>query len=243
MRLSAVEVLGFKSFGRKIAFTFDPGVTAIVGPNGSGKSNFADAIRWVLGEQNLRALRCRRTDELFFAGGSGRPPSGLAQVSLTLQVTESAPVVESSLDAAELNVTRRAYRFGESEYYLNRDRVRLRDAVDLYGRYSLGLDGFAVVGQGDVDAALSARAEDRHLLVEQAAGVGHLQDRLAETQSRLAGTEQNLARIADIVAELRPRLRVLERQARQVRERDALQNELLTGLLRWYGHLWAGYRC
>src|SRR5712692_11537303 len=121
MRLSAVEVLGFKSFGRKIAFTFDPGVTAIVGPNGSGKSNFADAIRWVLGEQNLRALRCRRTDELFFAGGSGRPPSGLAQVALTLEVDGSAPVDQTSPAVAEVNVTRRAYRSGEIEYYLNRD--------------------------------------------------------------------------------------------------------------------------
>ncbi len=236
MRLTTVEIVGFKSFGRKTAFAFDPGVTAIVGPNGSGKSNFADAVRWVLGEQNPRSLRCRRSEEVFFAGGNGRPSSGLAQVTITFETGEYA-TDDDGPDAAEVSVSRRAYRSGESEYYHNRERVRLRDVADVFGRYSLGLDGFAVVGQGAVDAALSARPEDRYQLVEQAAGIAHLQGRLTETQSRLAATEQNLTRVTDLITELTPRLRSLERQARQARERETLQNEFSAGLLRWYAHL------
>ncbi len=236
MYLKAVTIQGFKTFSQRSEFVFQPGITAIVGPNGSGKSNFADAIRWVLGEQSLRSLRGRRTEDILFAGGSGRPPAGMAEVTLLFDNAEQA----LDLPYTEVTITRRAYRSGENEYLLNRERVRLRDVSDLLGRMSLGIDGFALVGQGTVDAALSLRAEDRRELIEHAAAIGHLYTRLDDARSRLVSAQQNLVRVEDLISEISPRLRSLERQVRQAREREALQMELARGLIRWYAHLWAG---
>lgn len=236
MYLKAITIHGFKTFSQRTHLTFQPGITAIVGPNGSGKSNFADAIRWVLGEQSLRSLRSRRTEDVLFAGASGRPPAGMAEVALAFDNSQQwldVPFVE-------VTIARRAYRSGENEYYLNRDRVRLRDVTDLLGRISLGVDGFAVVGQGTVDAALSLRPEDRRGLIEQAAAIGHLYARLDDARNRLVNAQQNLSRVEDLISEITPRLRVLERQARQAREREGLQAEFFRGLVRWYAHLWAG---
>ena len=239
MRLKSVTMHGFKTFVQRTQLELDSGITAVVGPNGSGKSNLADAVRWALGEQSLRALRCRRTEEVLFGGGNGRPPSGLAEVVLTFEAIEKEDDRSSSLPFTELSLARRAYRSGDSEYFVNRERVRLKDVLDVYGQLGLGLDGFALVGQGAVDAALSVRSEDRRELVAQAAGIGHLQSRLAESVSKLSQTEQNLTRVADLIEELTPRLRTLERQARQAREREALQDEFSRGLVRYYADKWS----
>ncbi|MBX6771668.1 MAG: chromosome segregation protein SMC [Chloroflexi bacterium] len=235
VRLRSLSLAGFKSFSGRTSLVFDRGITAIVGPNGSGKSNIADAVRWVLGEQSLRVLRGRRTEDVLFAGGPGRPPAGMAEVSLLFDNTERWLPVPYD----EVMVSRRAYRSGENEYLLNRDRVRLRELVEILEQAGLSADGVAIVGQGMIDAALSLRPEDRRGLIEQAAALGHLQGRLADARERLLQAEQNQQRIAAVVAELAPRLRTLEHQARQARERERLQAELIRELLRWYGHLLA----
>jgi len=233
--LKSLTLHGFKTFAQRTQLSFEPGITAIVGPNGSGKSNCADALRWVLGEQSLRSLRGRRTEDVLFAGGSGRPPSGMAEVTLTFDNSRRWLDIPYS----EVTIARRAYRSGENEYYLNRDRVRLRDVADLLGRISLSADGFAIVGQGTVDAALSLRPEDRRALIEQAAAIGHLYVRLDDARGRLTQSQHNLQRVSDLIAEISPRLRVLERQARQAKERQAVRAEFFRGLIRWYGHLWS----
>lgn len=235
MFLKALTLQGFKTFAQPTHFTFGPGITAVVGPNGSGKSNFADAFRWVLGEQSLRSLRSRRTEDVLFAGRAGRPPAGLADVTLTFD--NSGHWLDTPFE--EVTIARRAYRSGENEYYLNRDRTRRRDVGDILGRISLGADGFAIVGQGTVDAALSLRPEDRRGLIEQAASISHLYFRLDEARQRLALANQNLERVSDLIAELTPKLKTLERQARQAKEREAWQVELDRGLIRWYAHLWS----
>ncbi|MGH2458007.1 MAG: chromosome segregation protein SMC [Chloroflexota bacterium] len=238
MFLKALSLHGFKTFAQPTHFTFGPGVTAVVGPNGSGKSNVADAIRWVLGEQSFRSLRGRRTEDILFAGRAGRPPAAMADVTLTFD--NSGHWLDTPFE--EVTIARRAYRSGENEYFLNRDRTRLRDLGDLLGRISLGTDGFAIVGQGTVDAALSLRPEDRRGLIEQAAAIRHLYARLDESRQRLALARQNLERVSDLIGELAPKLKSLERQARQARERAAWQAELHHGLIRWYAHLWSAPR-
>jgi chromosome segregation protein len=192
-----------------------------------------------MGEQSLRALRGRRSEDVLFAGGRGRPPAGFAEVSMTFDAASANGRPSLALTFAELSVARRAYRSGENEYYLNRDRVRFRDIADLFGQVGLDLGGFAVVGQGTVDSALSLRPSDRRALVEQAAGTGYLQVRLEDSRARLDQTEQNLARVADLLSEINPRLKTLERQAKLARERDAMQQEYWGLALRWYGHQFA----
>ena len=235
MRLKALTLHGFKTFVRRTQLDFEPGLTAVVGPNGSGKSNLADALRWVLGEQSLRHLRSRRTEDVLFAGGQGRPPAGMAEVGLTFDNTRRwlEPPFE------EIAIARRAYRSGENEYYVNRERSRLRDVTDLLGQIGLSTDGFAIVGQGAIDAALSLRAEDRRGLIEQAAVIGHLYARLDDSMRRLQDTQSNINRLNDLLGELSPQLRTLERQARQARELATLRDEFREGSIRWYAHRWS----
>jgi chromosome segregation protein len=237
VRLRSLTVQGFKSFLQRTTFEFDAGITAIVGPNGSGKSNLADAFRWTMGEQSLRLLRGRRAEDVLFAGGRGRPPAGFAEVTLIFDAASPNGHSALALPFAEVSVARRAYRSGENEYFLNRERARLRDVADFFSQTGLDLDGFAVVSQGAVDLALSLRPSNRRALVEQAAGTGYLQSRLAESRAKLAATRQNLTRVNDLIAELGPRLRSLERQAKQAREREAVQREAWSLALRWFGHL------
>src|SRR5437763_1076908 len=153
VRLRRLELHGFKTFAARATLEFAPGITAVVGPNGSGKSNVADGVRWVLGEQSLRLLRGRKLEDVIFAGGAGRAPLGMAEVHLTLENAGGT----LPIDFAEVEIGRRAYRSGESEYYLNRGRVRLRDVVDVLSRAGIGQNGHSVIGQGMVDLALSLR--------------------------------------------------------------------------------------
>ncbi len=209
MRLSALQLLGFKSFPDKTELRFEPGITAIVGPNGSGKSNIVDAIRWVLGEQSSRALRSPRTPDLIFNGTATRKPLGMAQVTLLLDNTdESLP-----LPFSEVAVTRRVYRSGESEFLINGEPVRLKDIHDLFLGTGLGKGGMAVVGQGEVDSVLSAHPQDRRALLEETAGTSRYQAQKREAVQKLGQAQADLERVRDLVAELSARAQDLSVQA------------------------------
>jgi chromosome segregation protein len=234
MRLRHIDLQGYKTFAGRTEFVFDGGITAIVGPNGSGKSNIADAIRWVLGEQSYRALRGKRTEDMIFSGSSQRARLGMASAALVLDNADGwLPI-----DFGEVTITRRAYRSGENEYLLNGQRVRLRDITELLAKSGLAQRTYTVIGQGLVDAVLSLRPDDRRALFEEAAGIVLYQSKRADALSRLEETRSNLLRVNDIVNEIAPRLRRLEREAERA-EHYALLSRQLEGLLRtWYGFRW-----
>jgi chromosome segregation protein len=218
-RLTRLEIQGFKSFLNRTVFAFEPGITGIVGPNGSGKSNVADAVRWVLGEQGQHALRARKTEDVIFSGGQGRAPAGMAEATLTFDNADGWLPIEF----AEVSVTRRAFRSGENQYLINGRRVRLKDVALLTA--GLG-QSHVVVGQGLVDAALSLRAEERRGLFEHAADLSGLRLKVAEAERNLSETDANTARLSDLLIELEPRLKSLERAARQAKELQSIRDRL-----------------
>ncbi|NOX61853.1 MAG: chromosome segregation protein SMC [Chloroflexi bacterium] len=234
IRLKKLTLHGYKTFANKTELRFGEGITAIVGPNGSGKSNIADAIRWVMGEQAYSTLRGRKTEDMIFSGSNGRARMGMAEVTLTLDNSDNwLPI-----DFEEVVIGRRAYRSGENEYYLNGNRVRLRDVQELLDRSGLGRRTHTVIGQGMVDQALAQRPEDRRELFEEAAGITVYRHKRRQTMDRLQKTRDNLTRVRDILTEIEPRLRQLERQARRVQQYETLSHELRELLLIWYGHNW-----
>src|SRR6201996_347033 len=213
MRLKTLKVFGFKTFAESTTLEFTSGITAVVGPNGSGKSNLVDAIRWVLGEQSTRSLRSQRMEDVIFAGNTSRKPLGMAEVSLTFDNSDrSLP-----LDFAEVQITRRAYRAGESEFFINRSSVRLRDVVELLMGTGLGPGSYAIVSQGQIDAILSSKPTERRALFEETAGIGRFLARKHEALRRLEATEQNAIRVNDLIAELERRVPELEVQVRRAR--------------------------
>ena len=230
MYLKRLEMLGFKSFAVRTVLEFSTGITAVVGPNGAGKSNVADAVRWVLGEQSMRQLRGKKSEDIIFSGGHGKAPLGLAEVSLTID--NSTGWVPS--EYSEIIVTRRSYRSGENEYLINKQKVRLKDVVLLLAQARIGHDSYTVVGQGLIDAALSLRAEERRGLFEDAAGIRPFQVQRTDAENRLRQTEQNLDRLRDIVSEIEPRLEPLAEQARRAVESFQLNSELQEVLFTWY---------
>jgi len=236
--LKHLEMLGFKSFAVRTILEFSTGITAVVGPNGAGKSNVADAVRWVLGEQSMRQLRGKKSDDIIFSGGHGKSALGMAEVSLTLD--NSTGWVPS--EYSEITVTRRSYRSGENEYLINRQKVRLKDVILMLAQARIGHDSYTVVGQGLVDAALSLRAEERRGLFEDAAGIRPFQVQRVEAEGRLRQTEQNLERLRDITGEIEPRLGYLEEQARRALEYRKQNSELQEVLLTWYSLQWRRLR-
>jgi len=235
MHLKRLEIHGFKTFASRTAFAFQPGITAVVGPNGSGKSNVVDSIRWVLGEQSYAALRSKRTEDLIFGGGGRRAPAGFAEVSLTIDNSDRL----LPLPYGEVTIARRATRAGENEYFINRTKVRLRDIQEAVG--PLG-GSYTVINQGLVDQALNLRPEDRRRLFEDAAEIGVFESRRAETERRLRETNANVERVADLLAELEPRMRSLKRQASLARSYRELSAELRVLLARHYAALWTTTR-
>ncbi len=219
-RLTKLEVHGFKSFATRTTLVFEQGITAVIGPNGSGKSNVSDAVRWVLGETSQNALRSRRTDDVIFAGGNGRAPLGMAEVTVTFD--NSTGWLPSEF--TEVTITRRAFRGGDSNYLINGRRVRLRDVHHLVA--SLG-QSYTVVGQGLMDAALSQRPEERRGLFEHAADLAGLRMKAAESERNLAEVDANSTRLNDLLSELEPRLRTMERNARQARDWQSVRDTLL----------------
>lgn len=213
MRLKALKVFGFKTFAEATTLEFTDGITAVVGPNGSGKSNLVDAIRWVLGEQSSRSLRSQKMEDVIFAGNTGRKPLGMAEVSLTFDNSDHA----LPLDYNEVQITRRAYRAGESEFFINRNAVRLRDVIELLMGTGLGPGSYAIVSQGQIDAILSSKPTERRSLFEETAGIGKFLARKAESMRRLEATEQNAIRVNDVIAELERRAPELDAQVRRAK--------------------------
>ncbi len=234
MFLKRLELQGFKTFAQRTEFEFDSGITAVIGPNGSGKSNVADALRWILGEQSLRLLRAKRSEDLIFAGSPSRATAGMAEVSITLDNSDGT----LALPQSEISVIRRAYRSGDIEYFVNKQRARLRDVLDLLAKANLGQNNYAVIGQGMVDTALSLKPEERRGLLEEAADIKRYYAKLNETQSKLATTEQNIVRANDIAAEIFPRLATLEKHAQLAQRRATLARELTDTQLLWFSNLW-----
>lgn len=213
MRLKSLKVFGFKTFAEATTLDFVEGTTAVVGPNGSGKSNLVDAIRWVLGEQSTRSLRSQRMEDVIFAGNNTRKPLGMVEVSLTFDNSDH----QLKLDFDEVQITRRAYRVGESEFYINREPVRLRDVHELLMGTGLGPGSYAIVSQGQIDAILSSKPTERRALFEETAGIGRFLARKNEALRRLDATEQNAIRVNDLIAELERRVPELEAQVRRAR--------------------------
>jgi len=222
--LKALEIQGFKSFPDKTVLNFGEDITAIVGPNGSGKSNISDAIRWVMGEQNSRQLRGAKMEDVIFGGTEKRRAMGFAQVTLVIDNTEHI----FNRDEAEVAVTRRYYRSGESEYYINRQSVRLKDVNELFMDTGMGREGYSIIGQGKIDEILSVRSDDRREVFEEAAGISKYRHRKEESERKLQRTEENLVRINDKITELELQVEPLRKQAETAKKYLVLRDELRT---------------
>lgn len=209
MYLKRLESVGFKSFAERINVDFVPGVTAVVGPNGSGKSNITDAIRWVLGEQSARSLRGSKMEDIIFQGSDSRRALNVAEVTVVLENSDKT----LPLDYEEVSVTRRVYRSGESEFYINKQSCRLKDIVDLFMDSGLGREAFSIISQGKVEEILSSKAEERRTIFEEAAGVLKYKQRKKKAEYKLAETQENLNRVEDIVYEIKQQIDPLKEQA------------------------------
>ena len=223
MYLRALEIQGFKSFPDKTVLNFGEDITAIVGPNGSGKSNISDAIRWVMGEQSVKGLRGAKMEDVIFGGTEKRSQVGFAQVTLVLDNTEH---IFPTMEESEVSVTRRYYRSGESEYYINRQSVRLKDLTELFLDTGMGREGYSIIGQGKIDEILSAKSGERREIFEEAAGISKFRHRKEEAERKLERTEENLVRINDKIAELELQVEPLREQAEKARKYLVLRDEL-----------------
>ena len=222
MILKSIEMQGFKSFADKIYLDFNSGITAIVGPNGSGKSNISDAIRWVMGEQSIKSLRGSRMEDVIFAGTESRKALGFAEVVLNLD-NESGIF---NIDFPEIRVSRRLYRSGESEYYINKTLCRLKDVHELFMDTGLGRDGYSIIGQGQIDNILSTKSEDRRHIFEEASGISKYKYRKIEAERKLERTADNITRIEDILGELENQLEPLRRQSEKAKKYLVLRDEM-----------------
>ena len=240
MYLQKLEVVGFKSFAEKTALDFLPpgasskGITAIVGPNGSGKSNVADAIRWVLGEQSLKLLRGKKAEDVIFSGSEKRARCGFAEVTLYLNNEDD----RLQLGYSEVTVTRRLYRDGESEYLINKNKVRLTDIQMMLAQASFGARSYSVIGQGMADWILVATPQERKEFFDEAAGVRQFQLKRHQSLLKMDATRENLRQAEMLLAEIEPRLRSLQRQVKRLEERGNLEEELHGLTHQYYGSLW-----
>jgi len=228
MHLKNLTVLGFKSFADKTALNFQPGVTAIVGPNGCGKSNVSDAIRWVLGEQSAKALRGGEMADVIFNGTDGRKPLGMAEVSLTIGGMDQDGLTVAGVKMAydEVTLTRRVFRDGGSEYFINKTPCRLKDIQQLFMGTGVGRASYSIMAQGNITQILSSKPEDRRMIFEEAAGITKYKAQKKEALRKLEYTEQNLLRIADLVREVKRQIGSLQRQAGKARRYKQLSAEL-----------------
>src|SRR4051812_8014720 len=234
--LKSLTLRGFKSFADKTVLEFEPGVTVVVGPNGSGKSNLVDAVAWVLGAQGPRTLRGGKMDDVIFAGTPDRPALGRAEVSLTIDNTAALLPIEFS----EVTITRTLFRAGDSEYMINGAPCRLLDIQELLSDSGIGRQQHVIVGQGQLDAVLNSRPEDRRAVVEEAAGILKFRKRRERAERRLEATEGNLLRLNDLLREVRRQLTPLQRQADAARRHGGLLEELHAIRIHLAGHEIAG---
>ncbi|MFZ5352597.1 MAG: chromosome segregation protein SMC [Bacillota bacterium] len=222
MYLKQLEIHGFKSFAEKIELNFADAINAVVGPNGSGKSNISDAIRWVLGEQSAKTLRGSKMEDIIFAGSEQKKALGFAEVSLCIDNSDK----KLPVDFSEINVMRRIYRSGESEYYINKTHCRLKDIYELFMDTGIGKDGYSIIGQGRIDEILSNKSEDRRLVFEEAAGIVKYKTRKQEAEKKLEQTKQNIIRIKDIIEEIEGQLEPMKEQAEVAKRYRSIAEEL-----------------
>lgn len=230
---------GFKTFAQKTVLEFHPdadgrrGLTAVVGPNGSGKSNVADSIRWVMGEQSMKLLRCKKSEDVIFSGSDKKPRAGFAEVSMTI-VNDDKP----DLDFSEIYITRRLYRDGQSEYEINKQPVRLGDVVLLLAQCGIGQRTYSVIGQGMVDDVLSSSPSERKEFFDEAAGLRPFQLKRQASVNKLEATRDNLRQSEAVLREIGPRLSLLERQVKRLQQRETLETELKDLETKYYGNAW-----
>ncbi len=220
--LKKIEIQGFKSFADKTEIEIKGGITAVVGPNGSGKSNISDALRWVLGEQSAKTLRGSKMEDIIFSGTNSRRPTGYAEVTLVLDNKDG----KLPIDYSEVCVTRRVFRSGESEYYINKNSCRLKDVRELFMDTGVGKDGYSIIGQGRIDEILSTKSEDRRLIFEEAAGIVKYRTRKEEAEKKLEKTKENLIRLNDIINELENQIEPLQNQSEKAKEYLLLSENL-----------------
>jgi chromosome segregation protein len=233
MYLQKLEIQGFKSFANKTTLEFNKELTAIVGPNGSGKSNFADAVRWVLGEQSLKVLRGKKSQDVIFAGSDKKSRLGFAEVNLYLNNEDG----RAPIDYSEVVITRRIYRDGESEYLINKNKVRLSDIQMLMAKSSFGQRSYSIVGQGMVDSILTSSAQERKEFFDEATGVRQYQIKREQSLNKLDRTYENLTQSQSLIKEIEPRLRSLTRQMKRLEERETAEVELKSLQNNYYSFL------
>lgn len=225
MRIRKIELIGFKSFKDKTAIHFDAGITGIVGPNGCGKSNIVDALLWVMGEMSAKDLRGSTMTDVIFAGSEDYAPSGMAEVSLTLE-NDGGPFPVQYMKFSEIMVTRRLHRNGESEYFINKEPSRLRDIQEIFMDTGAGSKGFSIIQQGMIGKIIQSKPEERRMLIEEAAGITKFKARKRESQRKLEATDQNLVRLQDIVGELKRQIDSLQRQAQRAERYRSLKSSI-----------------
>src|SRR5689334_7279431 len=229
MRIRKLEISGFKSFVDRTVIHFDEDVIGIVGPNGWGKSNIVDAIRWAIGEQSAKHLRGRSMSDVIFSGSETRGPHGMAEVTLVFDNSDPATASQLPLeyrDYAEIAITRRLFRDGTSEYLINKTQVRLKDITDVFLGTGVGTKAYSIIEQGKIGLIVSARPEDRRMLIEEAAGITKYKARKKQAEVKMEQTRQNLLRVGDIVSEIQRSLASLKRQAAKAERYVSYKNEL-----------------
>ncbi|MEA2097534.1 MAG: AAA family ATPase [Patescibacteria group bacterium] len=234
MYLKKLETTGFKSFANKTVLDFPRGVTAIVGPNGSGKSNVADAVKWVLGEQSMKSLRGKRGEDVIFTGSDKKAKMSAAVVSLFLDNSDK----KIPIDYEEVVITRKLFRNGDSEYLINKSRVRLSDIIDLLAKSGVSQRGYCVINQGMADSILSATPAERMVIFEEATGVRRFQIKKQQTINKLEATKRNLERVTDLLREIEPRLTSLRRQASRAQKRGEVEEGLKTEQEKLFSNIW-----
>src|SRR5512144_1022615 len=229
MHIKKLEICGFKSFVDRTVIHFDHDVIGIVGPNGCGKSNIVDSIRWCMGEQSPRHLRGKSMEDVIFNGSESRGPHGFAEVTITFDNTDATSAATLPPEFAafpEIAVARRLFRDGTSEYLINRTQVRLKDVTDLFLGTGVGSKAYSIVEQGKIGLIVSAKPEDRRLLIEEAAGITKFKSRKKQAERKMELTQQNLLRVGDIIAEIERSLGSLKRQAQKAERYLSYRNEL-----------------
>src|SRR5436190_1687078 len=228
MYLKNVTALGFKSFADKTSLNFVPGVAAIVGPNGCGKSNISDAIRWVLGEQSAKALRGGEMADVIFNGTDSRKPLGMAEVSLTIGDVDQDQLKAAGVEVAynEVTITRRVFRDGGSEYFINKTACRLKDIQQLFMGTGMGRSSYSIMAQGNITQIISSKPEDRRMVFEEAAGITKFKAQKKESLRKLEHTDQNLLRVADLIREVKRQIGSLQRQAGKARRYKQIATDL-----------------
>src|SRR5215471_1710491 len=240
MKIKRLEVQGFKSFCDRTVLTFNQPITGVVGPNGCGKSNIVDAIRWCMGEQSAKHLRGKSMDDVIFAGSDSRGPLGMCEVTLVFDNDGRVPI--EYLAYSEIAVTRKLYRDGTSEYFLNKTPCRLRDVTDFFLGTGVGTKAYSIIEQGKVGMLVSSKPEDRRFLIEEAAGISKYKLKRKAAEKKMESTRQNLLRVSDVVAEIEKQLASLRRQAQKAERYKQYKGELRDIELWSASHRWLQLR-